>query len=480
MMRALTLVHRWLGVAFCLLFAMWFASGIVMHFVPFPSFTEADHFAGLPPISLTGDEQSPVDAVGASGVANATRVRLVARSDGPTYVISHARRVVALRAGDLTGAAVQSPDLALAIARDYAHRRGWDAAAARVTARVAYDQWTMSGAFDSDRPLYRVALNEEGGTELYVSSATGEIVLTTRREQRLWNYVGSVAHWIYPTALRSHPATWSMLVWWLALIALLGAAAGAMLGILRGTVARLRPTPPYRAVQAWHYRLGLGCMIFVMTWIFSGWLSMDDGLLFSTGKPGEPDIAVIAGAPAWQSMPRDELSYVAVSSREVEWFAFGGRLYRRERFALDRQRVSIVGVDSAEAHRAFLRPDEIDSAMHNLVSGCDRAVAVTSADNYAIASAMPGAPVYRVTCGADWFDIDGADGTVLEKLDPSRRVYRWLYSGLHTLNLPVLTAHRAWRTALISVLCGFGLFFSLTGVAMAWRRLRASFRRRTG
>ena len=36
MMRALILLHRWLGVVFCLLFAMWFATGIVMHFVPFP------------------------------------------------------------------------------------------------------------------------------------------------------------------------------------------------------------------------------------------------------------------------------------------------------------------------------------------------------------------------------------------------------------------------------------------------------------
>ena len=41
-MRVLTPVHRWLGILFFLLFAMWFASGIVMHFVPFPALTEAD------------------------------------------------------------------------------------------------------------------------------------------------------------------------------------------------------------------------------------------------------------------------------------------------------------------------------------------------------------------------------------------------------------------------------------------------------
>ena len=36
-MRVLAALHRWWGVAFCLLFAMWFASGIVMHFVPYPA-----------------------------------------------------------------------------------------------------------------------------------------------------------------------------------------------------------------------------------------------------------------------------------------------------------------------------------------------------------------------------------------------------------------------------------------------------------
>ena len=35
MMNAIVFSHRWLGIAFCLLFAMWFASGIVMHFARF-------------------------------------------------------------------------------------------------------------------------------------------------------------------------------------------------------------------------------------------------------------------------------------------------------------------------------------------------------------------------------------------------------------------------------------------------------------
>jgi hypothetical protein len=51
-LRPLILLHRYFGVAFCLLFAMWFASGIVMHFVQFPALSESERVAGLPPIDL--------------------------------------------------------------------------------------------------------------------------------------------------------------------------------------------------------------------------------------------------------------------------------------------------------------------------------------------------------------------------------------------------------------------------------------------
>jgi hypothetical protein len=35
----------------------------------------------------------------------------------------------------------------------------------------------------------------------------------------------------------------------------------------------------------------------------------------------------------------------------------------------------------------------------------------------------------RYPCGNIWFDIDGATGELLNRLDPSRRVYRWLLAG---------------------------------------------------
>src|SRR5262245_28903243 len=174
MMRALIVLHRWLGVAFCLLFAMWFASGIVMHFVPFPALTEAERIAGLTPLDPLRVLRSPANAVTASTIKDATRVRLLQRSDGPVYLVTGASGVEALHAADLSSAAITSEPLALAIAVEHTRRRGLDASRATVMALAQYDQWTVPNGLDPHRPLYRVALHGGPGTELYVSSTTGE------------------------------------------------------------------------------------------------------------------------------------------------------------------------------------------------------------------------------------------------------------------------------------------------------------------
>jgi len=193
-MPLLATLHRWWGVAFCLLFAMWFASGIVMHFVPFPPRIEQ---------ALAGIDMSRA-----------------------------------------------------------------------TTRQIDYDQWTVSRDFDADRPLKRISLNDAAGTEIYLSTGSGQVVLTTTRNQRLANYAGSIAHWLYPTELRHHARAWRALVWWLSLVATLGAVLGVCLGLVR-----LGTGPAYRGLQRWHHVFGLIASPLVISWIFSGFLSMDDSLL---------------------------------------------------------------------------------------------------------------------------------------------------------------------------------------------------------
>jgi hypothetical protein len=193
----LATLHRWWGVAFCLLFAMWFASGIVMHVIPFPE-----------------------------------------RHERP-----------ATREIDAARAAAELID---------------------------YDQWTVSGDFDYDRPLFHYDLGDDAGTEVYVSSRSGKVVLTTTRTVRVANYLGSIPHWIYPAPLRHYASVWRALVWWLSLLGTIGAAIGVVIGIAKLGVAIRDRAWPYKGLQAWHHGLGLVFAPFILAWIFSGFLSLGD------------------------------------------------------------------------------------------------------------------------------------------------------------------------------------------------------------
>jgi hypothetical protein len=471
-MRTLVLLHRWLGIAFCLLFAMWFATGIVMHFVPFPALTETERVGGLAPVDVSRRLRSPADAVMASSLRDPTRVRLLQRSDGPVYILTGTSGVRALHPGDLSDARVGSTSLALAIAEAHARHRGLTSEA-RFAQLALYDQWTVPNGLDVHRPLYRVALNDDLGTELYVSSVTGEIVRDTNRRERGWNYAGSVTHWIYPTALRRNWAAWDRVVWWVSLGALIGAVSGAVIGLLRLKIERPGIRSPYRGWHAWHHWLGLLCMTFLLTWIFSGWLSMDHGRLFSTGQM-QSNPTTLNSLPALTLLSDAKLTRIPATAKEIEWFAIGDRIYRRERLDIDTQRLFVVGsnADSVASEREFLSAAEASALANEVSSGCEPAVAIGATDSYASVATMPNAPVYRSVCGEVWLHIDGANGSILERLDRSRRAYRWAYQALHTLDFPALAKRPNLRTAIVIVLSSVGLIFSLSGVVIGWRRLR--------
>jgi len=270
--------------------------------------------------------------------------------------------------------------------------------------------------------------------------------------------------------LRSRPALWSAIVWLLSLTALIASLAGAVLGLLRVKASRGRIASPYQGWQKRHHLLGLACTAFVLTWIFSGWLSMDSGQLFSSGALTVEEAAKIPAAPAWDNLPKEEWRTGLGDAKEIEWFAFNGKFYRRERTGLDTQRLFQVG-STAVTQREYLEASEAAALVERLEPACNVPNIVAADDDYPVSSAMPRAPVYRVVCRDICYQVDGASGAMLERLDPSRRAYRWLYGALHTLDIPVLVAHPSVRSALIVFLCILGFVFSTTAVVIGWRRL---------
>ena len=467
-MRALVLLHRWLGVAFCLLFAMWFASGMVMHFVPFPALSEAERVAGLTSFDPASVARTPRDALIRLGGPDVQRLRLAAPAGDPVYIGTRQDSTISALDARSGKKLIVDGAYALASARAHARASGIEEARAALVATEAHDQWSVPNGFDAHRPLHRIALDNDAGTVLYVSSVTGEVVLDTHRFERVWNWAGSILHWIYPTILRKHWAAWDSTVWWLSLAAMIGALTGTALGVLRLNARR----SPFRGWMRWHHILGLSCALFVLTWIFSGWLSMDHGLLFSNGKPSADERGRIHG-PALAAASIAEWADIQTPFREMEWFGFAGQTGMRVIDATGARRLRIGTQDSA-----WLSAAQVNNAARLLGSLCTRVTVIPADDAYAARSVAADAPVYRIACGETWFHIDGANGRVIEKLDSSRRAYRWAYQALHTLDFPGLAQRQMLRRTLIVVLCMGGLAFSLTGAVIGWRRLKRSIRRR--
>ncbi len=59
MLEAFKQVHRWVGIATRLVFALWFASGLVMAYVPFPTYGETERLEHLPSIDWSEVKVTP-------------------------------------------------------------------------------------------------------------------------------------------------------------------------------------------------------------------------------------------------------------------------------------------------------------------------------------------------------------------------------------------------------------------------------------
>jgi hypothetical protein len=78
-----------------------------------------------------------------------------------------------------------------------------------------------------------------------------------------------------------------------------------------------------------------------------------------------------------------------------------------------------------------------------------------------------------------WVHVDQQTGQILAVVDRGRRLYRWLYNGLHSLDFPGFVNHRPlWDLVILSFMA-LGFTFSLTGAVVGLKSLGRSLKRRS-
>jgi hypothetical protein len=475
--RWLTWFHRWAGVVLCLLFAVWFASGAVLHFVSFPSLSRIDQRAGSEAIDLSRVFIDPSSAL--ARVPQANDLRLLSVAGRPVYVAKQPNGAWVSVAADTGDVLTLFP---AAAARTVAERFSRSPAVS-VSGPMDYDQWIVHQRFDPHRPFYRVRLNDDARTDLYVSARTGEVLQRTRFSERAWNWSGAVIHWIYFTPLRKSYWAWNQVVWWVSLAALSSSAVGTWLGILRlasNRAAGRKGLSPFRGWMRWHHIIGLFASIIVVTWMLSGWLSMDHGRLFSRSETTAKQALQMSGMSvgAITHPVTLELMREAAPASEITFNAVAGRAFLTSYGPVGRDaRISFL--DQPPAQLESLPDSLLLSGVDRVWPGQVRAISGSDAydDLYRLAESAPGSarafgvsgnPALRIY-------VDRYSGRLLAVMDSSRRSYAWIYYALHTFQFPGLIEHPAIRTVLVLALLALGFTASATGVVLSVKRLRREF-----
>lgn len=481
--RSLYLVHRWFGVGMCALFAMWFATGIIMMYVEYPELTEEERLAMLPPLDFDRVELSVDDAVAASGVeAEIATVALSAVGARPAYRLrTDTGAFAVLYADDGSRFAGFEPAAALATVQHSGFVA--DGELATYDGTVDVDQWTVSAVLDEHRPLHRVAIGDARGTVVYVSDTTGQIVRDTHKAERFWNWLGSTLHWIYPYQLRRHADLWTNLQIYLSVASLVSVATGAVIGLLRLRLRRPyrgRDVSPYAGAAKWHHVLGLVSLAFLATFTFSGLMSMTPWGLFASASSEAEQVRRYAHggegrAERWTAIDRQAVARGA-AVKEIEWRRVAGLTHAVVSRAADDREVVVDGAVGDDALRQLRA--RIEAAAATLVPNAALVGAelVTTYDDYYYSrhNRYRPLPAYRVEFDdpeSTWFYVDWTTGAVALRHTTASRVQRWLYNGLHSLDFSFLTERGAAWDATVIVLCCAGFVFTATALVVAWRRV---------
>jgi hypothetical protein len=500
--RWLFLLHRWLGVALCLLFALWFVSGMVMMYVGYPKLTEAERLGHLPALHADTALLAPQEALRKAGVQQPlAELRLNMGSAGratylamPLSTSSGSHATIAIDAATGQPLAATDAQAALATARHHA------AAEPAYAGTVTEDAFTHTRNLDAHRPLHVVELNDAAGTRLYVSGRTAQVVRDATRNERGWNYLGAWLHWLYPLRGGLWDRYWADTVNWLSLAGIVLALSGTVVGIWRWRFAARyrsgRRTPYPGRMMRWHHVSGLLFAAVTLTWILSGLMSMNPWKIFDSPqramdmKLWQPDgLALSEAASPASLLAVPELQQQSV--RELRWNHIPGSApgsgtqlqvaaYSAEgrRQVLDAATGQPVSYSREQLLAAAARLSQAPIAASQWLDNYDFYY-YARADHTMTGGMGKPLPVLRVMYGDEartWLHIDAQTGLPLGQMDRRRRVSRWLFALLHSWDwLPLLERRPLWDGVLIALSLG-GLLLSGTGVVVGWRRLRRKAR----
>ncbi|MDR1716963.1 MAG: PepSY domain-containing protein [Prevotella sp.] len=475
-------IHRILGTILSILFLVWFLSGFVMIYHTFPKATERDKNKHMYP--LQGDMLA-LDSILANNIPKDEEISalsLKSYAGTPFFEVKTSDSIYRIPA---------SPDMELKTPPDYqeikAYAQRWcQAEIVRVDTLRELEQWIPFGPLRKDFPIYKFYFGDEGKSQLYVSSVSGDALQFTDKDSRFWAWLGAIPHWVYFTSLRQNSQQWMDVVIWLSGIGSVMCIAGLILGIrsyIKEYRRKKKMKSPYRKfAYKWHHILGFMFGIFVFTFVFSGMMSLAKvpGWMVKVHDPSAEKRLYSKQKIESDTYTLDyRLLYEKYHGqiKSVEWSSFGQKpIYK----AVIDDRLHTI--DASGTSVLAMQLDE--AAIKSRISLLHKEPAVISLmdeyDNYyvGLTDHLP-LPVYKVQVE----DADNSTYYINPKNGNTRyfnnntKVRRWSYQALHSFKFKFLAERPVlWNIVMWTTMIG-GTLVSLTGVWLGFRYIKRKIKR---
>lgn len=480
--RIMFTIHKVLGTLLSALFVMWFLSGLVMIYHTFPA-ANAKQKAEKMEV-LTDSMPSMTEILQRIPDGETVESMNVNRYLGQTiFHIRTDKGKYHLPADSAEQLPIIDKERIEAVARLWCQ-----APVERIDTLTELEQWIPFGYLKKELPIYKFYFNDKEKHQIYLSSQSGEVLQFTSSSQRFWAWVGAIPHWVYFTMLRQDVDLWKTSVIWLSAVGCIMTIAGLYVGIYVYVQARRRrgklATPYKKRWYRWHHVTGTLFGIFVLTWIFSGMMSLADApqWLAKTHKEYPVDSIMDSSKPALTDYPLDYREVIKAGKvTQLEWSNFRSKpLYQIQRKGKK---------ETIDASAQSMRPLQLlEAEIRDAITAIHPGEKVTSLqlltdyDTYYVArSGHLALPVYRV-------EIDNADRTCyyvnpkngqLRSVNTHTRWNFWMYQGMHSLRINWLIAHPVlWNIVMWGLMLG-GTLVSLSGVVLGVKYIvRLSRRRR--
>lgn len=467
--------HKYIGLFISAFFLMWFVTGVVLIYHPYPSVSEklVNEKKEVLPSSLPDLDYI---AQRVEGEIKSVRIR---EFQGQTLMDVKTSEGKYL----LTTDTLQDIKPIDYLCVEKVARQWSDAPIKRVDTLRKRSQWVLFTKYEKELPIYKFHFDDKYRTQLFVSGKTADVQQLTTAKQRFWAYVGAIPHKLYIPALRRNTQMWmdSFVVG--ATICLVAALTGFVLGLylfIRRKRVKGEWGNPYRKRwQRIHFSFGLVFGIFLISWAVSGLFAMKrvPQWLIKTEAPYVFDKTRLWGKNILPTdtykLGFDKLHQEYPQLKEI----------KLSRFAEIPVYIIIEGENeryidaSGEDVKILEIPQQTIENGFRKIYGEDVPMKISlleEYDNYYINLRRTYTlPVYKVEVennDKDLYYVSPTDGYI-KYLNKNKKADRWLFNGLHYLNLPGLFSRPVLWTICIWVLCGGCAVVCLSGLVLGVKSL---------